>query len=68
MADGTLEECIDRLDEFAQTLNGFPEPVLALAMRVHLTALLRALLESQSLTAAQAQDYLSELSRDVFAR
>ncbi len=67
MVEGTIEECIDKLDAFMETLNKFPEPVLALAMRVHVTALLRALLEAQTLTEAQVRDYLSELTSDVFA-
>lgn len=66
MNEGTLEECIDRLDDHIDTLARFPAPVIALALRVHLTALLRALLESHALNAAQVHAYIDELRREVF--
>ena len=66
MSDGTIEECVDELDAFVDTLTRFSEPVLALALRIHLAALLSALLESHRLTKAQARDFLRDLGREVF--
>ena len=58
--------CIRDRDGFVDTLTRYPEPVLALALRVHLAALLGALLESQALTRTQVREFLRDLSRDVF--
>ena len=66
MSHGTIEECVDELDGFVDTLTRYPEPVLALALRVHLAALLSALMESQALTRIQVREFLRDLSRDVF--
>jgi hypothetical protein len=67
MSASTIEECVDEIDTFVATLNAYPEPVLAFALRTHLAALLRALLESQALNKAQAREFLTDLSREVFA-
>jgi hypothetical protein len=66
MSDGTIEECIDEFDGFVDTLTKYPEPVLALALRIHLAALLRALLESHRLTKAQVREFLRDMGREVF--
>jgi len=66
MSHGTIEECVDELDGFVDTLTRYPEPVLALALRVHLAALLSALMESRTLTTTQVREFLRDLSRDVF--
>ena len=65
MAERTIEECVDELDTFVATLTHFPEPVLAHALRVHLAALLRALLEGHALTLAQVREFLMDLDREV---
>ncbi len=41
--EGLLEECIDELDALIERLDRFPAFVLALALRVHLNALLNAM-------------------------
>jgi hypothetical protein len=66
MSVGTIEECVDELDGFVDTLTRYPEPVLALALRIHLGALLRALLESRALSGTQAREFLRDLAREVF--
>ena len=66
MSLATIEECVDELDGFVEANAHFPEPVLAMALRIHLAALLRALLESGALARSQAQDFLTGLQREVF--
>lgn len=66
MSAGTIEECVDKIDGFVQSLTDFPESVLALALRVHLAALLRAQLEARAITRTQAREFLTDMDREVF--
>ena len=63
--DGTLEQCVDDIGEFIATLEHYPAPVLACALRVQLEGLLRALLENGVCTRAQAGEFLRDLGREV---
>lgn len=54
-----LEECIDELDEAVARLDRFPVFVLALAMRVHLSALLDAMRVSGQITERELCDFVS---------
>jgi hypothetical protein len=64
-ADAMIEECVDELDELIDSLQRFPETVLAFALRVHLGSLLRVLLENDLCTRAQARTFLSDLQEEV---
>lgn len=48
--DGTIEECLDQLTQTIGDLDRFAPTVLAVALRVHLEALLRTLLASHFCT------------------
>ncbi len=61
--DGTMEECVDELDEFVATLVRYPEVVLAHALRVHLAGLLRALIDQGVCSRAQVKEFAHELER-----
>jgi len=61
--DGTVEECLDELNDFIEGLRYSPT-VLAVAMRVHLEAVLRALLEGGLCTREEVRDFIRELERD----
>jgi nitrate/nitrite-specific signal transduction histidine kinase len=63
--DGTVEECVDEIDDFVTTLERYPETVLAVALRVHLGSLLHALLERGVTTADQVREFLLELEHEV---
>lgn len=63
-ADGTVEECLDELSDFIEGLR-YPPPVLAVAMRVHLEAVLQALLEAKLCTREEVRDFVKELERDA---
>ena len=68
MSDGTIEECVEDLERFVATLTRYPEPVLALAMRVHLAGLLRALRDENALSEGDARQFLTDLGDEVFSR
>jgi hypothetical protein len=62
--DGTVEECLDDLSDFIAGLR-YPPTVLAVAMRVHLEAVLHALLEGELCTREEVRDFVRELERDA---
>ena len=63
--DGTVEECLDELNDLLAGLERFPETVLAVALRVHLESLLQGLLESRICTREEVRDFIRELERDA---
>jgi hypothetical protein len=63
--DGTVEECLDELDDFIAGLSRYPPTALAVALRVHLEALLQALLEGKICTREEVRDFIKELERDA---
>ena len=62
---GTIEECIDEIDQFIERLDRFPPPVLAFALRSHLSGLLRAMVEGQVCTREQARQFVLELEQEA---
>jgi hypothetical protein len=63
--DGTVEECLDELNDFVAGLQHYSPTVLAVALRVHLEGLLRALLEGRMCTPEEVRDFVRELERDA---
>src|SRR5882762_6370188 len=63
--DGTVEECLDELNDFVATLGNYPPTVLAVAMRVHLESLLRALLERGQCTRQEIREFVKDLEREA---
>jgi hypothetical protein len=63
--NATLEECIDELNDFVLGAERFSSDVLAMAMRTHLAALLRALLEHGECSREEAATFIAELGREV---
>jgi hypothetical protein len=64
-ADGTVEECLDELNDFLAGLQRYPGPLLAVALRLHLESLLQALLESAQCTREEVRDFVRELEREA---
>ena len=64
-SEGTVEECLDELNDFMAQLERYAPPVLAMALRVHLGALLQALLEKELCTREEMRDFVRELERDA---
>ena len=63
--DGTLEECLDELNELMAGLQRYSPTVLAMALRVHLEAMLQALLEAEVCTTDEVSDFVKELERET---
>jgi hypothetical protein len=63
-ADGSVEECLDVLNDVVKELP-YPPAALAVALRVHLEALLQALLLMDLCTREEARAFLREMERDV---
>ena len=61
--DGTVEECLDELDDLMASLERYSPTVLAIALRVHLEGLLHALLEGKMCTPEEVRDFVRELER-----
>ena len=64
-ADGTIEECVDLIDEFIAGLDRYPPPVLAFALRAHLAGLLRAMVEGRVCTREHARQFVLDLEREA---
>ena len=64
-ADGSVEECLDEINEFLAGLQSYPPTILAVALRVHLEALLQALLEGGICTREEVRDFCRELEREA---
>ena len=63
--DGTLEECLDEINDFVQTLTRYPPRMIAMAIRAHLEILLRAMLEYDLCTREDVQQFAQELQQEV---
>ena len=53
--EGTLEECLDEINDFVQTLTRYSPLMVAMAMRAHLEILLGAMLECDLCTRRRHQ-------------
>jgi len=62
--EGTVEECIELLNEFLAGLQHYEPAILAVALRVHLESLLQSLLESRLCTREEVRDFCNELERE----
>jgi hypothetical protein len=64
-AEGSVEECLEEFNEFLAGQQGYPPTVLAVALRVHLGALLQALLEGGVCTREEVRHCCRELEREA---
>ena len=62
---GTVEECVEDLDEFVATHEHYPPAVLAIAFRAHLAGLLQVLRERGDWSADQMSEFLQDLVSEV---
>jgi hypothetical protein len=63
--DGTVEQCIDELNDFLAGLSNYSPTVLAVALRVHLETLLQSLLEVKVCTREEVRELVRELEREA---
>lgn len=61
----SMEECLDELGEALRAFDHVPPALLAVALRVHLEALLQALLEGRICTRAEVRVFIKELEREA---
>ena len=62
---GTVEECVDDLDDFVATHEHYPPAVLAMAFRAHLAGLLRILRERADMSESEMSEFLQDLVCEV---
>jgi hypothetical protein len=60
-----LEQCVDQIDDFIETLDQYQGSVIALALRIHLGALLRAMLDDQVCSREDVRDFVVALEQEV---
>jgi hypothetical protein len=63
--EGNVEQCIDELNDFFSGLTGYSPTILAVALRVHLEALLQSLVEGQLCTREEVRELVRELEREA---
>ena len=63
--DGSLEECLDEINDFVQTLTRYPPRMIAMAIRAHLEILLRAMLDCDLCTREDVRQFAQELQQEV---
>jgi hypothetical protein len=63
--DGTMEECLDEINDFVQTLTRYPPRMIAMALRAHLELLLRAMLECDLCRRDDVKEFARELEQEV---
>jgi hypothetical protein len=64
-SEGTIEECLEEFDTFVLALTCYSPATLAVALRIHLGALLQALLLEQLCTREEVRDFLRDMQRDA---
>ena len=65
LEEGTLEECLDEINDFVQALDRYPPQMIALAMRAHMEVLLRALLDCDMCTRQEIRTFVRELEQEI---
>jgi hypothetical protein len=60
-----IEECVDEIDDFIETLDRYPEAVIAVALRIHLGALLRAMADEQLCSRVQLREFIAALEQEA---
>jgi hypothetical protein len=64
-AAANIEQCVDEIDDFIETLVRYPESVIAMALRVHLGALLRAMVDDQLCSRDEVREFVTELQQEA---
>src|ERR1700689_5467960 len=60
-----LEQCVDEIDDAIETLERYPESVIAMALRIHLGALLRAMVDDQLCSLQEVREFLATLEQEA---
>lgn len=62
-----MEQCLDEIDEFLGTLQRFSDSVIALSLRMHLAALLRAMTASGGCSPQEVHEFVAALEHEALA-
>jgi hypothetical protein len=60
-----MEECLEDIDEFIDTLQRYSDPVIAMSLRIHLAALLRAMVQSRLCTREDVREFVVALEQEA---
>jgi len=60
-----IEQCVDEIDDFVETLERFPESVIAMALRIHLAALLRAMVGDELCSREEVREFVIALEQEA---
>jgi len=60
-----LEQCVDEIDDFIETLDHHPGSVIAMALRIHLAALLRAMIDDQLCSRDEVCEFVAGLEQEA---
>ena len=60
-----MEECLDEINDFVQTLTRYPPRMIAVAIRAHLEILLRAMLECDLCRSDDIKEFARDLEQGV---
>jgi hypothetical protein len=63
--DGTIEECVDEINTFVDSLERYSVPVLAFALRVHLSGLLRAMVDGEICSSNDVRQFVHDLEQEA---
>ncbi|HEX2790670.1 MAG TPA: hypothetical protein VHN17_09600 [Steroidobacteraceae bacterium] len=64
-ATAAIEQCVDEMDDFIETLERYPESVIAMALRIHLGALLRAMMDDQLCSREDVREFVATLEQEA---
>ena len=62
---GTIEECVEDIDDFLATLGHYPPAALAIALRAHLAGLLQVMRERGDWSDEHIRDFLQDLANEI---
>jgi hypothetical protein len=64
-AAGEMEQCLEDLDEFLGTLQRYPDPVIAMSLRIHLGNLLRAMIDNRLCAREDVREFVLSLEQEA---
>ena len=62
---GEIEECLEDIDDFLASLLKYPDVVIAESLRIHLAALLRAMVDNSLCSREDVREFVQVLERDA---
>lgn len=64
-AAAAIEQCADEIDDFVETLQDYPAAVIAMALRIHLGILLRAMVDDQLCSREEVREFVNALEQEA---